>query len=72
MPKPEKRPLLFGENRPNGDSPIVTKAGALRIARANMPADLRRAGFVASIFASDPELHGGEWWRVNYGRICNA
>jgi len=66
--KKEKRALLFGENRPGAYSPIVTKARALQIARQAMPADLKRAGFVASIFASDAELHGGTWWRVNYSK----
>lgn len=67
----EKRPVLIVENRPNEYSPIMTQAGALRYARRLMPADLKRAGFVASIFASDPELHGGLWYRVNYSKRSN-
>lgn len=65
----EKRPLLFGQSRPDRFAPIVTRARALQIARRNMPADLKRAGFRASIFASDSDIHGGLWWRVNYGRV---
>jgi hypothetical protein len=64
----EKRPVIIGENRPNSYSPTMTKSGALRYARRIMPKDLVRAGFSASIFASDPELHGGLWWRVNYSK----
>lgn len=64
----EKRPLLFGQSRPDRFAPIVTRARALQIARQNIPADLKRAGFVASIFASDPAIHDGTWWRVNYSK----
>lgn len=64
----EKRPLLFGENRPSQYSPIVSEQQALRIAQRAMPADLKRAGFIASIFTSDIETHGGAWFRVNYGK----
>jgi hypothetical protein len=44
----------------------MTKAQALRWAQANMPADLRRVGFVASVFTSDPQIHGADYFRVNY------
>jgi hypothetical protein len=64
----EKRPVIIGENRPNSYSTTMTKSEALRYARRIMPKDLARAGFSASIFASDPELHGGLWWRVNYSK----
>lgn len=63
-----KRPVLIGGNRPDRFSPIMTRAGALRMARRIMPADLKRAGFTASIFASDPELHGGTWFRICYSK----
>lgn len=64
----DKRPVLIGENRPDQYSPVMTHKDALRYARRIMPADLKRAGFVASIFASDAELHGGLWYRVCYGK----
>ena len=67
----DKRPVLIGESRPNEYSPTMTQAGALRYARRMMPADLKRAGFVASIFATDTELHGGLWYRVNYSKRSN-
>lgn len=43
--------------------------GALRWARSHMPPDLKRTGFeaFASIF-TDPEMHGGRWIRINYGK----
>ena len=72
MKAQEKRPLLFGESRPGPDSPVVTRARALQIARRAMPADLKRAGFRASIFASCADIHGGIWWRVNYGKGVTA
>jgi hypothetical protein len=64
----EKRPVLIGENRPTPHNPVLTYLGALRYARQNMPEDLRRAGFSASIFISNAETHGGEWFRVCYGK----
>lgn len=45
---------------------VVTEAGALRFARANMPADLRRAGFVASVFP------GARGWSINYGKTVKT
>jgi len=68
----ERRPVLLGENRPDASSPVMSKAAALRHAERIMPADLRRAGFIASIFSSDPEIHGGSWFRINYGKTVPA
>lgn len=68
MSKEEKRPVVISEHRPSAFNPVMTRAGALRYANQMMPADLRKAGFTASIFASDLETHGGLWFRVNYGK----
>ena len=47
-------------DRPEGI--VTTRAGALRFARKIMAADLKRAGFVASVCDSI----NGPWWRINY------
>jgi hypothetical protein len=46
----------------------MTRDQAQKWGERNMPADLRRAGFVCVVAKTDPELHGGEWFRVNYGK----
>lgn len=46
----------------------MTLAQALRWAKANIPSDLKRAGFSASVFTSDLFLHGGLWFRINYSK----
>ena len=48
------------------DKPMTAKQ-ARRWGEANMPRDLRRAGFEVCLFRSDPEIHGGDWFRVSYG-----
>lgn len=60
----ERRPVRAGSS---GELPApMTRKQAQRWGERNMPADLRRAGFVCSVFASDKDLHGGLWYRVNY------
>ena len=44
----------------------MTRKQAERYARREMPADLCRAGFEVVVSESDPELHGGEWFRVSF------
>lgn len=51
-------------------SPPMTRAQARRRGNANMPQDLRRAGFETVIFESDPQIHGGHYFRINYGMKC--
>lgn len=46
----------------------MTRAQAKRLGDANMPADLRRAGFETVVFESDVEIHGGHYMRINYGK----
>jgi hypothetical protein len=36
--------------------------------KRNMPSDLRRAGFVVSVFRSDLEIHGADFYRINYSK----
>ena len=64
----EKRPTIVGEHRPTTDSPILTLAGARRLAEKMMPRDLRAAGFKAGVFISDPEINGGAWYRICFGK----
>lgn len=68
--KKEKRPVVIGEYRPSPYNPVMTREAALRYANAMMPADLKRAGFIASIFESDMQIHGGLWYRINYSKKC--
>ena len=44
----------------------MTYKQALRYGKNAMPADLKRAGFVCEVGRSDRELHGGEWYRIDY------
>ena len=46
----------------------MTRAQAQQWGERNMPSDLKRAGFKCVVFRSDPEIHGGNWFRVNYGK----
>jgi hypothetical protein len=50
----------------------MTKEHAYRFGVRNMPADLKRAGFGCTVFASDAETHGGLWFRVAYGRTVSG
>lgn len=50
----------------------MTRAQAFRYAERNMPGDLRAAGFQSFVGRSDPELHGGDWFRIDYGMQCGA
>lgn len=49
---------------------ILTRDQALRYAEKNMPVDLRRAGFKAGVFQSDLTIHGVEYFRIGYGKVC--
>jgi hypothetical protein len=44
----------------------MTRKQALSYGKRIMPADLKRAGFEVRVSRSDPEMHGGDWFRVNY------
>lgn len=47
---------------------VLTKDQALRWAQRNMPKDLKRAGFKAGVFESDPVIHGSHYYRIGYGK----
>jgi len=49
------------------DTPM-TPAQAQRWGEHNMPSGLRAAGFKVRVSRSDPQMHGGTWLRVNYGK----
>jgi hypothetical protein len=49
------------------DKPM-TKMQAFKYGEKHMPKDLKRAGFQTVIFTSDPVIHGGLWYRINYGK----
>lgn len=46
----------------------MTRQQAQRHGERNMPSDLRKAGFKCIIFRSSPDIHGGDWFRINYGK----
>ena len=46
----------------------MTRSQAKRYAEKNMPADLRKAGFKAGVFESDPEIHGSHYFRIGFGK----
>lgn len=61
---------LAGSATLDQDSIMVTAMGALQWARANMPRDLRHAGFIATV-TRGKEAHQGRYrpcWRVCYGK----
>ena len=68
MTKTAKLPVIFGENRPNPESPVRDRAGAMRLANKMMPADLKRAGFSSEIFHANTEDHGWSGYRISYSK----
>lgn len=46
----------------------MTRKQAERYGRNAMPADLKRAGFVCTVIKTDAQIHGGEWFRINYSK----
>ena len=44
----------------------MTYNQALRYGQKNIPDDMRRAGFTVHIFRSDAEIHGSDFYRINY------
>lgn len=51
-------------DRPGGL--VVTRAGAEKFARQNMPRDLLRAGFESYV------TEGARGWNICYGKTCKA
>ena len=50
----------------------MTRTQAQRYAERNMPSGLRKANFEAFVARSCPDLHGGDWFRINYGMQCKS
>ena len=67
-----KTPKLYIAGSATIDNPgiLATEAMALRFAQRHMPADLKRAGFTASICTGQEVFNGKyrECFRVNYGK----
>lgn len=65
----EKRPVKVGIAQL--DQPM-TQAQAKRYGDKNMTRDLKKAGFQTFVGVSDKEMHGGLWFRVDYGMTVKA
>lgn len=63
----EKREVRMGAGRAALPVPM-THAQARRYGDRCMPADLRRVGFATQVFVSDPEINGGTFFRISYGK----
>lgn len=61
----EKLPVKVGLT--TLDKPMTRKQ-AERYGKRTMPADLKRAGFECIVARSDAKMHGGTWFRINYGK----
>lgn len=61
--KTEKLPVKIGIGTLDKE---LTREQAIRYANKNIPSDLKRAGFKATVSKTDQELHGGVWYRINY------
>ena len=46
----------------------MTRAQAQRYGEKNIPKDLGRAGFKTAVSRSCAEIHGGDWFRISYGK----
>ncbi|MFK4131949.1 hypothetical protein ACI2KR_06595 [Pseudomonas luteola] len=62
----QKLPVKLGLGQLNKP---MTRAQAQRYGDRNIPRDLKAAGFTCSVFTSDPEIHGGLWYRISYGKV---
>ena len=65
----EKREVRFGIGKLDQ---TMTKVQAKRWGDCNMPRDLKVVGVQTYVGASDPDLHGGVWYRVDYGKMIVA
>jgi len=69
----EKRPVMAGGTGRELVYPgaMMTREQARRYGERQMPHDLKRAGFRAHVFASDPVIHGARYFRITYGKeVC--
>lgn len=65
----EKREVRVGIDKLDK---LMTMAQAKRYGDKHMPRDLKKAGFKTYVGASDLELHGGLWFRIDYGKTIPA
>ena len=63
----DKRKYLVKIGIGSLETPLTIKQ-AQRYGRTAMPDDLKRAGFVCSVMKATKEIHGGEWFRINYSK----
>jgi len=61
----EKREVRVGIHKL--DRPM-TLPQAKKYGEQSIPRDLYAAGFQTKVFVSDPEINGGTFFRVNYGK----
>lgn len=61
----EKRQVKIGNS--SLEMPMTQKQ-ALRYGKNAMPEDLKRAGFKCSVFVSEKEINGSEFFRIVYGK----
>lgn len=66
MDKATRYPVKVGVNETLPRQ--MTREQAMRYGQRHMPRDLKRAGFDTVVCLSDPEIHGGTWLRINYGK----
>lgn len=65
--QPERLPVRFGCARETLPG-TMTRQQARRWGNCSMPRDLKRAGFEVVVFRSDPEINGGDFFRVSFGK----
>lgn len=65
----EVLPVRVGSGRECLPQPM-TRGQVERWGKANMPKDLKAAGFQVDVFRSDPEINGGDFFRVSFGKHC--
>jgi hypothetical protein len=49
----------------NWEPRVMTRRQAERYAQLHIPKHLKKAGFTCHVSESDPEMHGGHWYRIN-------
>lgn len=67
----EKREVRVGTGRQALPVPMSFKQ-AKRYGDQSMSDDLKRGGFETRIFVSDPDINGGTFFRISYGKTVAA
>lgn len=66
-----KLPVKYGADYvrgSNGEPRLMTRAQAQRLCERSLEPSKRRAGFTCSVAQSDPDMHGGRWYRINVSK----